>query len=87
MLSSIVVIATAQEGRHKMTTTQSDVGARKVAFSISEVCAQTGIGRDGIYKAIQDGRLVARKLGRRTVILDSDLHEFLQALPRMCAAA
>jgi excisionase family DNA binding protein len=70
-----------------MTATQSDIGGRKAAHSISEVCAQTGIGRDGIYKAIQGGRLVARKMGRRTVILDSDLHGFLEALPRLGAAS
>jgi excisionase family DNA binding protein len=64
-------------------TIQSDVAARRAAYSIPEVCAQTGIGRDRIYQAIRDGELIARKLGRRTVVLDSDLHGFLEALPRL----
>jgi len=68
-----------------MTATQSDI--RKVAHSINEVCAQTGVGRDGIYKAINEGRLPARKIGRRTVVLESDLQAFLEALPRLGAAS
>jgi excisionase family DNA binding protein len=68
-----------------MTTTQSDIGGRKVAHSIPEVCAQTGIGRDKIYQAIRNGTLIARKLGRRTVVLDSELRGFLEALPKMAA--
>ena len=70
-----------------MTTTQSDIGGRKFAHSISEVCAQTGIGRDKIYEAIRNGALIARKLGRRTVVLDSELRGFLEALPKMRAGA
>jgi len=70
-----------------MTTTQSDATARRAAYSIPEVCAQTGIGRDKIYEATRDGTLIARKLGRRTVVLDSELRGFLEALPKMRAGA
>jgi len=69
-----------------LTATQSDMGGRKAAYSISEVCARTGMGRDGVYKAIRVGRLVARKMGRRTIILDGELHSFLESLPKMGAA-
>jgi excisionase family DNA binding protein len=68
-----------------MSTTQSDdavLRPYRVAHSIAEVCAATGLGRDGVYDAIRDGRLVARKLGRRTVIVDDDLRRFLDGLPR-----
>jgi excisionase family DNA binding protein len=68
-----------------MSTPQSD--GRKVAHSINEVCAQTGVGRDGIYRAINEGRLRARKFGRRTVILESDLQSFLEGLPTLGAVA
>ena len=33
-----------------------------------------------LYDAIRDGRLVARKWGRRTIVLRSDLEAFLQGL-------
>jgi hypothetical protein len=35
-----------------------------------------------VYTAIRDGHLVARKLGRRTLITDDDLRQFLAGLPR-----
>ena len=53
----------------------------KSAFSIEEVRQQTGLGRTSIYRAISDGLLVARKVGRRTVVLDTDLKVFLKGLP------
>jgi excisionase family DNA binding protein len=53
------------------------------AYSIMQVSARVGINKDAIYKAIKDGRLPARKLGKRTLILAADLEAFLQALPRM----
>jgi excisionase family DNA binding protein len=58
----------------------TDTGRR--AHSIAETCALTGLGRDTVYTAIRDGRLVARKLGRRTLITDDDLRQFLAGLPR-----
>jgi excisionase family DNA binding protein len=54
----------------------------RAAFSVAEVCAQTGIGRDTVYSAIRSGQLVARKLGRRMLITEKDLHRFLANLPR-----
>jgi excisionase family DNA binding protein len=56
------------------------------ALTISEACAASRIGRTRIYDAINEGRLVARKLGRKTLILRSDLLQFLEALPSMTAA-
>jgi excisionase family DNA binding protein len=58
----------------------TELGRR--AHSIDEACALTGLGRDGIYSAIRDGHLVARKFGRRTIITDDDLRQFLAGLPR-----
>ncbi|HEY8127643.1 MAG TPA: helix-turn-helix domain-containing protein [Hyphomicrobium sp.] len=53
------------------------------AVSISEAAARSGFGRDKIYQAIRDGRLIARKFGRRTLILTADLDKFLQELPNL----
>ena len=54
----------------------------RFAYSINEVCATTNLGRDAVYRAISAGQLVARKLGRRTLVTDDDLRQFLAELPR-----
>ena len=50
-------------------------------LSIAEACSTAGIGRTKLYEAIADGRLKARKFGKRTLILRDDLRQFLAALP------
>jgi excisionase family DNA binding protein len=63
-----------------MLQNTTEIGRR--AHTIAETCALTGLGRDSIYSAIRDGHLVARKFGRRTLITDDDLRQFLAGLPR-----
>ena len=55
------------------------------AHSIAETCALTGLGRDTVYSAIRDGHLVARKLGRRTLITDDDLRRLSTKAPASTA--
>jgi excisionase family DNA binding protein len=50
-------------------------------LSIAEACAMAGIGRTRLYAAIAAGDLVARKFGKRRIILRGDLHRFLVSLP------
>ena len=69
-----------------MTTTALRQLPVRAAFSIAEVSAQTGISRDTVYGAIRSGQLVARKIGRRTLITQKDLARFLARLPRTGAA-
>jgi hypothetical protein len=52
-----------------------------LAHSIDDVRRRTGIGRTSIFEAIKNGDLQARKHGRRTVILDTDLRAWLTSLP------
>ena len=52
-----------------------------LAYSIAEACEIARIGRTSIYEAINSGELIARKNGRRTVILCDDLRRWLQDLP------
>jgi excisionase family DNA binding protein len=53
------------------------------ALTIPETCAESRIGRTKIYEAINEGLLPAKKLGRKTIILRSDLRQFLAALPNI----
>ncbi len=52
----------------------------KISFTVEEVCTATGIGRTKIYEAIGSGVLPAKKWGKRTLILKSDLEAFLAGL-------
>jgi excisionase family DNA binding protein len=53
----------------------------KHGLTIQEACIYSGIGKTRLYEEINSGRLKARKAGKRTLILRSDLLEFLKALP------
>ena len=53
----------------------------RLALSVAEAAVQAGVGRDQVYQAIRDGRLEARKWGRRTVITHGALQQFLDGLP------
>ncbi|MGH6660981.1 MAG: helix-turn-helix domain-containing protein [Rhodospirillales bacterium] len=52
-----------------------------ICFTIPAAVAASGIGRSAIYQALADGRLKAKKNGRRTLILKTDLERFLESLP------
>lgn len=54
---------------------------QREGLSILEACQVSGIGRTKIYEAIGDGALKAKKFGKRTIILRSDLQKFLADLP------
>jgi excisionase family DNA binding protein len=53
----------------------------RLAHTISEVVNLTGVGRSVLYEQIGEGRLRIRKLGRRTLIFDTDLKAWLESLP------
>ena len=54
---------------------------QKMAFTVDEAAMHSSLGRDAIYDAIRDGRLQARKWGRRTIIPADALQRFLTELP------
>jgi excisionase family DNA binding protein len=54
-----------------------------LAYSIAEACAAARAGRTSIYEAIRDGALVARKRGRKTLILPDDLRRWVEAHPTL----
>ena len=51
-----------------------------LSLSIEETCAETGLGRTKLYAAISSGKLPAKKYGKRTLILRTDLEAFLSGL-------
>jgi excisionase family DNA binding protein len=52
-----------------------------LAHSVSQACALACAGRTSVYEAIRYGDLRAVKRGRRTLILDDDLKQWVQSLP------
>ncbi len=50
------------------------------ACSIDETCAVAGVKKTKIYEMINSGELPAKKLGRKTVILTSDIEAFFKGL-------
>jgi excisionase family DNA binding protein len=65
----------------RATTTQQNQSDTPLGRSIIDAGLKAGVGRSTIYTAINSGALRARKLGRRTVILDTDLAAWLDAAP------
>ena len=55
--------------------------APKLAYTMKEAVAVTGIGRTSLYLAIRQGELRVVKRGARTIILDRDLRRWLEGLP------
>lgn len=61
------------------------VSGPREGLSIWEASALAGIGRTKLYQAIRDGSLPARKYGKRTIVLRTDVVRFLEALPAATA--
>jgi len=51
-------------------------------MTFAEACEHAHIGKTTTFKLIRDGKIVARKLGRRTLIERRSLDRFLNSLPR-----
>jgi Helix-turn-helix domain len=57
-----------------------------VAYTIPDFCAHYGIGRSLTYELIADGKLIARKAGRRTLIDADSAARWYASLPVGVAA-
>ena len=58
----------------------SEVQKRLLSIDNSAIAA--GCGRWSIYKAISDGKIEAKKLGRRTLVVAESLYAYIDGLPR-----
>jgi hypothetical protein len=52
-----------------------------LAHTVENAARAATCGRTSIYEVINSRALTARKIGRRTIILDEDLRRWLAALP------
>jgi hypothetical protein len=59
----------------------------KRALSVDETCHAGNFGRTSFYEFVSTGLLQARKLGRKTIVLQADLDRFLEALPAASVGA
>jgi hypothetical protein len=57
------------------------------AFSPDEFAKLVGVGRTTVFGEIKAGRLVAKKVGKRTIITCAEGRRWLAALPRVRDAA
>lgn len=53
----------------------------RMAYSVEEALSLLSIGRNKLYAEAKAGRLKLRKSGKRTLILATDLREYLASLP------
>jgi hypothetical protein len=56
-------------------------GDPRLALGVDEFALAVGVGRTIIFAEIKAGRLVARKLGKRTLIYDQDGRAWMESLP------
>ncbi len=54
-----------------------------IALTIRDAVQLSGVSRSTLYRAIKTGDVVARKHGRRTIILADELRAWLQDLPKL----
>lgn len=56
-----------------------------ISMTIPRAVEVSGIGRTRIYELIREGKLEAKKEGRRTLILADSLRRHVESLPRLAA--
>jgi excisionase family DNA binding protein len=58
-------------------TSSNDSLAERLAYSVDEVAAVTGLSRDLLYDQMRAGKLAYLKVGRRRIITRQHLEAFL----------
>jgi len=61
--------------------------AEPLALSIREACFISSLGRTKFYELLKSQKIPARKCGRRTIILRSELETYLLSLPAIGGAS
>ena len=53
------------------------------ALSIAQAAKLLGVGRSTFYEIVKSGHIPVRKLGRRSLVLRSDVDTYLTGLPTL----
>lgn len=53
----------------------------KIAVTIPEAVAISGIGRTSLYEIFKSGGIKPRKQGKRTLVIVSELENYIASLP------
>ncbi|WP_155935352.1 helix-turn-helix domain-containing protein [Methylobacterium sp. 10] len=61
--------------------TETDTALAKRFYTVAEFMAAYGISRTRTYREIGEGRLIARRIGGRTMITRDDAEAWLSAIP------
>ena len=65
----------------RTTPAKVNIAMKSLAYTIAEACTATRTGKTALYEAIKTGELRAVKRGRRTLVLPTDLKEWIEKLP------
>lgn len=49
-----------------------------LAYSVKDACRLTSIGKTRMYSLIAQGKVEARKIGKRTLITTASLHRLIE---------
>ena len=66
--------------------TEARMSPIRISYSVHEAAKAAGIGLTKLRQEIRENRLVARKLGKRTLINAEDLNTWAANLPRVNSA-
>jgi predicted DNA-binding transcriptional regulator AlpA len=69
--------------RQRPDRQQQAASIQQRAMGVPEFCKRYGIGRTRFYQELKEGRLRARKCGRRTIVTEDDAEHWLQRLPAL----
>jgi len=58
-----------------------------IALTIENATEQSGLSRSRLYVLIGEGKIEARKAGKRTLILGESLRRYIESLPAASIAA
>jgi excisionase family DNA binding protein len=69
------IVVSGETMRRNMDSTTRE------AFAVREFCARYGICRQTFYEEVKRGRIKAKKLGKKTLILRADAENWAASLP------
>ena len=58
------------------------LSSKRYCFTVAQAVEFSGIGRTKFYELIKQGKIVPRKVGKRTLVIRDELIEFLNNLPK-----